>query len=192
MAKQTHIVYTQRRVRAIIEETRLDEVREHDLYELVQSAKAMMNNPQPESINPREIQDLERELHRYERSCLAQHYRGELLSYEAARILEGRDVFQLERVGYLMDELRKDIPHNPAVREQREELDELCYLVQTAQHTAQHNACGSGQFNESQVRWLLNDLAPYNKKCSTISGLYRKLAQDYELSRELGSIRHSS
>ena len=173
----TNIVYTGDRIKAMVEETRLnaDPQSNHGLYTLMHNARKVLRHSHPENISPDIIARIEEGLAYHSRSYAARQCREELLEYEAGRIIRAQDVFELDRVARLV----RDLGEYKTVKatESRKELDELWQIVQDAQY------CASGirNYNDGQVKWLLEVLKPYQNS-EMISDVHRRLKKEQQLS----------
>ncbi len=96
------------------------------------------------------------------------------LLYQAQHIVRGGCYFEPDQVAGLLRGLG-EYESVPGVPEHRRQLDDLWYLVQSAQGHAE----GLLDFNRPLVKWLLDDLQPYATRSAEISGLHNVLRREY-------------
>ncbi|MDO8657059.1 MAG: hypothetical protein Q7K45_07520 [Nanoarchaeota archaeon] len=167
-----NIVYTKELVKTIVEESRLnaDPESNRPLYDLIRSTQLVLQHKQPESIPSETLICLEDQLAQHSHSYAARHYRGELLEYEASRIIRARDVFELDRVERLIQNLGEY--RTLRAFETRQELSNLWDIVQEARI----HATGKTEFEGARVVEVLKALKPYVPLSSEISGVRQKLS----------------
>ena len=178
-------VYTRERIRAIVEETRLNGDPESNLplYDSVRQARVILCSSISQPFEPQYIQNLEDQLAGYERSYAARFYREELLKYEARNIADAKDVFELDRVARLIKDLGEY--QNPEALQHRTQLDDLWSLAQSARGYIQNQL----SLDHPQVTVLLTNLEPYTSRSAEISGIYQRLQRKQQnLENQLGIV----
>ncbi len=165
-------VYTPQLVKAIIEETRLnaDPGSNGPLYDLLRYGRNVLSHPQPESFSPVKISSVEDKLAAYPQSYAASHYRERLLEFEAERIIQAKDVFDLDKVNRLLRNLGEY--RTPQALTARQELHNLYQMFEEAKRYAGR----IGRSEGSRANEVLEALAPYAKVSKEVSGVHKLLA----------------
>lgn len=175
-------IYTRERVKAIVEETRLnaDPSSNRQLYDLMLEAKSVLRTSFSESIDPVAIDDIKRNLSWHTASYVARHYRQELECYrlmqEADGLLQARAVFDLNEIAYLVRDLGSYSAHHPEAKAYRQELDKLWIQVQKGKLHAQ----GIQPLKVSAIKIIAGDLKPYKERSTEIFGIHASLDREVE------------
>lgn len=173
-----NIVYTRERVKAVVEETRLnaDPDRNRQLYDSMLAAKSVLRTPLSEGVDSTFIDDIKRDLSGYTSSYVARHYRQELQAYclmqEAHDLLQAKTVFDLSEVAYLIRDLGNYSSHN--VKAYRKELDNLWIQVQKGKLHAQRIQ----SLKVPEIKLIAENLKPYRERSAEISGLHASLDRE--------------
>lgn len=171
-------IYTTERVRAIVEETRLNANPSINPYLHSAIGDARRTLHRPEMAKAEEIENIENALARCQGSYAAKHYHQELLLCEAERIRSAQDVFELHRVARLIRDLG-EYKTNPA-RKARAALDDLWKMVQDAREYAQ----GLKRSPEPKITILVKALRPYAQMSDEVSGIHHALIERFPLLEE--------
>ena len=182
-------VYTRERVKAIVEETRLNAHPDSNrsLYDVLQNTKQVLGHPLAEALDPLVIGEFQEQLAAHHQSYAAWHYQRELSAYQAIReahsILEGRTVFDLAEVAYSIRNLWNYSNHNAAAHAYRQELDNLWMLVQKGKL---HKEGVLPIAIPEEMKLLLQALTPYRGRSAEISGVHTYLQRELRQLQKIG------